>query len=106
MLFVGIREKLIQDLAKLVLREAEDQFNMAYGNPQLCDIIEASIDGSTYAVGHCWRYRVDEAAPDAGYKGDEGQKEGEVRKGKGYRKNRQGGIGYTGEAVKMDSGAG
>ena len=48
---VGIGEMLRRALAKLVMREAEDQEKTACGNLQLCVGLEAGIEGATHAVG-------------------------------------------------------
>ena len=52
MLPVGIGETLRQDLAKLIMRESEDQAKTACGNMQLCAGLEAGIEGDKHAVGH------------------------------------------------------
>ena len=55
---MGIREMLLWDLDKLLLKADGDQSKTACGNIQLCFRLKASIGGSAQAVGH-WRiYRL------------------------------------------------
>ena len=46
-----IGEMLLCDLAKLVIRAAEDQENTACGNLQICAGLETVTEGATHAVG-------------------------------------------------------
>ena len=55
---VGIVETFRQALAKLVMREAGDQAKTACGNLQLCEVLEAGIEGATHAVGQRIMERV------------------------------------------------
>ena len=48
---VGIGETLFRALAKLVLREDEDQEKTACGNLQLFARLAAGIEGVTHAIG-------------------------------------------------------
>ena len=48
---VGIGETLRRALAKLVMRAAGEQAKMACCNLQLCEGLEAGIEGETHAVG-------------------------------------------------------
>ena len=48
---VGIGETLHRDLAKLVMRAADDQAKTACGKLQLCAGLEAGIEGATHDVG-------------------------------------------------------
>ena len=47
---VGIGETLRHALAKLVMREYGDQAKMVCGNLQLCEGLNACIEGATQAV--------------------------------------------------------
>ena len=55
---VVIGETLCRDLAKLVIREAGYQAKTACDNLQLCAGLEASIEGSTHAMGQRRMERV------------------------------------------------
>ena len=46
-----IGETLHRALAKLVMREAEDQAKIVCGNLQLCAGLEDGIEGATHAMG-------------------------------------------------------
>ena len=48
----GIGETLLQALAKLFMREAEDQSKTVCGNLQLCTGLDSGIEGATHAVGN------------------------------------------------------
>ena len=58
---MGIGERLLRALAKLVMRAAGDQAKTACGNLQLCACLEAGIEGATYAVGQRRLERVRES---------------------------------------------
>ena len=47
---IGIGETLPRDVAKLVMRAAEDQLKIACGSLQLCASLEDGIEGTTHAV--------------------------------------------------------
>ena len=57
---VGIGETLRRALAKIVMRASGDQAKTAYGNLQLCEGLEAGIEGSTHAIGQRRLARVRE----------------------------------------------
>ena len=47
---MGIRETLLRDLAKLVMRASRYQAKMARGNMQLCAGLKSGIEGETHAM--------------------------------------------------------
>ena len=52
---MGIREMLRRALAKLVLRAVGHQAKTPCGNPQMCTVLEASIEGLNHSVGNIRR---------------------------------------------------
>ena len=75
MLPVGIEETLCRALAKLTMRPDGDKAKTAYGNLQLCVGLEASIEGSTPAVGHMMFERVKARRHEGGEAGDSDEEE-------------------------------
>ena len=61
---MGIGETLCWALAKIVMRAAGDQAKRACGNLQLCEGLEAGIEGATHAVG---QRRVERVRARRGY---------------------------------------
>ena len=57
---VRISEAILRALAKLVLREAQDQYKTERGNFQFCARLEAGIEGPSHDVEKWRRERVGE----------------------------------------------
>ena len=56
---------LLRALDKLVMRAAWDQAKTACGNLQVCEGLEAGIEGATYAMGQRTLARVRDIREDA-----------------------------------------
>ena len=48
---IGIGKSIHWALAKLVVREAGEHENTAYGNLQMCTGLESGTEGGTHAMG-------------------------------------------------------
>ena len=49
---MGIGTNLQRNIDKIVLRAEGDQVKVAYGNLQLCPVLEAGIEGVMHTVNH------------------------------------------------------